>query len=51
MVLNGLNVLNGVKFPPTVWIKVHPFERQSYAVMDSVHLISDFDVFLYSPEA
>ena len=23
MVLNGLIVLNGVKFPPTVWIKVH----------------------------
>ena len=23
MVLNGLNVQNGVKFPPTVWIKVH----------------------------
>ena len=23
MVLNGLNALNGVKFPPTVWIKVH----------------------------
>ena len=24
MVLNGQNVLNGVRFPPSVWIKIHP---------------------------